>query len=81
MSWFPNFPWSLNIGLTVQCISAPIERPIDVSQSIPVPEATEMAPVSPQSPDQSGGLFGWFSGNKMISKVVEKTKVLDEPCY
>lgn len=53
---------------------APIERPIDVSQSIPVPEATEMVPVSPQSPDQAGGLFGWFSGNKMISKVVEKTK-------
>lgn len=53
---------------------APIERPIDVSQSIQIPEGTEMVPMSPQSPDQKGGLFGWFSGNKMISKVVEKTK-------
>ena len=56
-------------------ISAPIERPIDVSQSIQIPEGNEMGPMSPQSPDQKGGLFGWFSGNKMISKVVEKTKV------
>ena len=49
-----------------------------MSQSIPVPAGTEMTPVSPQSPDQSGGLFGWFSGNKMISKVVEKTKVCND---
>lgn len=52
---------------------APIESPIDVSSSIQIPES-EMPPISPQSPDQKGGLFGWFSGNKMISKVVEKTK-------
>lgn len=52
---------------------APIESPIEVSSSIPIPES-EMTPISPQSPDQKGGLFGWLSGNKMISKVVEKTK-------
>ena len=63
------------IIFTQNCFfSAPIESPIDVSSSIQVPES-EMPPISPQSPDQKGGLFGWFSGNKMISKVVEKTKV------
>lgn len=51
----------------------PIESPIDVSSSIHIPEG-EMTPESPQSPDQKAGLFGWLSGNKMISKVVEKTK-------
>lgn len=58
-----------------QAVKAPghIESPIEVSSSIQIPES-EMTPISPQSPDQKGGLFGWFSGNKMISKVVEKTK-------
>ena len=45
-----------------------------MSSAIQIPEA-EMTPIGPQSPEQKGGLFGWFSGNKMISKVVEKTKV------
>lgn len=54
--------------------SGPLESPIDVSSSIHIPEG-EMTPESPQSPDQKAGLFGWLSGNKMISKVVEKTKV------
>ena len=45
-----------------------------MSSAIQISEA-EMTPISPQSPEQKGGLFGWFSGNKMISKVVEKTKV------
>ena len=61
-------------GIKRVIVLGPIERPIDVSSAIQIPEV-EMTPIGPQSPEQKGGLFGWFSGNKMISKVVEKTKV------
>lgn len=46
--------------------------PFEASRSITVPEMeVDTSPVrSPQGP----GLFGWLSGNKMISRVVEKTK-------
>jgi len=46
--------------------------PFEASREINVPDMeVDTSPVrSPQGP----GLFGWFSGNKMISKVVEKTK-------
>ena len=45
----------------------PIETPHEASSQIEVPE---MVPVSPQSPTgQEKGLFGWISGNKLMSKV------------
>ena len=45
--------------------------PYEASSAINVPEM-EVDP-SDQQPQQ-GGLFSWISGNKMLSKVVEKTK-------
>ncbi|XP_052100147.1 protein PRRC1-A-like [Mytilus californianus] len=47
---------------------APIQSPYEASAQIEVP--AEMIPVSPQSPaGQDKGLFGWISGNKIMSKV------------
>lgn len=50
----------------------PVQSPYEASAQIEVP--AEMTPTVPQSPIEQGGLFGWFSGNKLVSKVVEKTK-------
>lgn len=48
--------------------AAPIQSPYEASAQIEVP--AEMIPVSPQSPvGQDTGLFGWISGNKIMSKV------------
>lgn len=50
---------------------APIATPYEVSTQIPA----EMVPDSPSDiPGASSGLFGWISGNRIVSKVMEKTK-------
>ncbi|OWF46947.1 protein PRRC1-like [Mizuhopecten yessoensis] len=50
---------------------APVATPYEVSTQIPV----EMILDSPSDiPGGSTGLFGWFSGNRIVSKVMEKTK-------
>ena len=53
---------------------APIQSPYEASSQIeaPIRAIPEMSPVA-EAP--SGGLFGWITGNKMVSRVVEKTKV------
>lgn len=52
---------------------APVVSPYEMSAQIEVPP--EMVPDSPSDiPGGSGGLFGWFTGNKLMSKVMEKTK-------
>jgi hypothetical protein len=45
--------------------------PYEASSAIDVPEM-EVDPADVQS--QQSGLFSWISGNKMLSKMVEKTK-------
>lgn len=50
----------------------PQESPYEASSAITVPADIEMEPVSPAG--QQAGLFGWFSGSKIVSKVMEKTK-------
>lgn len=46
----------------------PIQSPYEASAQIEVP--ADMGPVSPQSPTgHDKGLFGWLSGNKIMSKV------------
>lgn len=52
-------------------VLGPQVTPYEASSAIDVPEM-EVDNSSIQS--QQGGLFSWISGNKMISKVVEKTK-------
>lgn len=44
---------------------APIETPYEANTQIQVP--AEMVPLSPQGQDK--GLFGWISGNRIMSKV------------
>ncbi|KAK3601200.1 hypothetical protein CHS0354_004400 [Potamilus streckersoni] len=52
----------------------PIQSPYEASSDITVP--LEIVEATPQSPIPSGarGLFGWISGNKLVSRVMEKTK-------
>ncbi|KAK3098971.1 hypothetical protein FSP39_024841 [Pinctada imbricata] len=53
---------------------APVQSPYEANKQTVVP--AEMVPESPQSSTEhaSGGLFGWFGGSRLVSKVVEKTK-------
>ncbi|XP_060073647.1 protein PRRC1-A-like [Ylistrum balloti] len=59
--------------ITATQVSAPgpVATPYEVSTQIPA----DMIPDSPSDiPGGSTGLFGWFSGNRIVSKVMEKTK-------
>ncbi|KAL4227403.1 Protein prrc1 [Mactra antiquata] len=60
--------------VTTTSISPPGPQvtPYEASSLISVPAEMEIEP-SDMQPQQSG-LFGWISNNKMLSKVVEKTK-------
>ncbi|KAL3865794.1 hypothetical protein ACJMK2_043148 [Sinanodonta woodiana] len=52
----------------------PIQSPYEASSDITVPtESVEATPLSP-IPSGARGLFGWISGNKLVSRVMEKTK-------
>ncbi|XP_033750511.1 protein PRRC1-like isoform X2 [Pecten maximus] len=59
------------VTVTQVSAPAPVATPYEVSTQIPA----EMVPDSPSDiPGGSTGLFGWFSGNRIVSKVMEKTK-------
>ncbi|XP_052793904.1 protein PRRC1-A-like isoform X2 [Mya arenaria] len=64
------------ITTTHQQITPPMpqQSPFEVSSSITVPEMEVEEGSSVGSSAGSGGLFGWISGNRVLSKVVEKTK-------
>ncbi|KAK7116149.1 protein PRRC1-A-like isoform X2 [Littorina saxatilis] len=50
----------------------PMQTPFEASSAIAVsPAAEEQQPMASGAP---GGLFGWFSNNSLVNRVVEKTK-------
>lgn len=62
-------PTTVSSPIVTSTVAAPvpIETPHEASSQIKVPE---MVPISPHSPTgQDKGLFGWISGNKLMSKV------------
>lgn len=52
----------------------PMQTPFEASSAISISGATEGNTVSSSTSSQGPGLFGWFSNNSLVNRVVEKTK-------
>lgn len=54
----------------------PMQTPFEASSAITVTASSSSSDQHPASPtvSQGGGLFGWFSNNSLVNRVVERTK-------